>query len=174
MLAHIRNAKRQSARLALISPLALLALLASCQDYIPPPPHIAYGDLPASGSLSDARYAGFNRCIEQTTKMRCIKEEVFVEAIGPFKAAVDLKGSDGSGGFQELTLWHDWDQNAVFPITKALKAQGWHECLTGSGRKGDQAIYTLRGAAVSFTMDISYFGKRRLRVIPASSPQARC
>jgi hypothetical protein len=85
---------------------------------------------------------------------------------GPFNAALDLNGSNGGGGFDQLTLWHDRDQNAAVPVGNALERQGWQVCFTGEGSRGDQAIYTRPNAPVRISMDLSYWGKRRLRVIP--------
>ena len=85
---------------------------------------------------------------------------------GPFNAALDLNGSNGGGGFDQLILWHDRDQNAAIPVGNALERQGWRSCFTGEGFKGDQAIYTHERVRVRISMDLSYWGKRRLRVIP--------
>jgi hypothetical protein len=85
---------------------------------------------------------------------------------GPFNAALDLNGYDGGGGFDQLILWHDRDQNALIPVGAALERQGWRACFTGEGYKGDQAIYTHPEARVRMSMDLSYWGKRRLRVLP--------
>jgi hypothetical protein len=86
---------------------------------------------------------------------------------GPYEAALDLVGSDGAGGFGQLTLWHRRDQGAVLAIADVLKRQGWRSCFTGEDGKGDQAIYSLEGSPVKISMDISYWVNRRLRVIPA-------
>lgn len=95
---------------------------------------------------------------------------------GPFGAAVDFGASDGNGGFDQLTIWHDTDQQAVQSITDVLKRQGWLECFTRGGQDwGDQAIYTHNGSPVFVSMDISFWGKRRLRVIPAwRKTERRC
>jgi hypothetical protein len=94
---------------------------------------------------------------------------------GPFNAALDLNGSNGGGGFDQLTLWHDRDQNAAIPVGNALERQGWQVCFTGEGSRGDQAIYTRPNAPVRISMDLSYWGKRRLRVIPQwNDRDARC
>jgi hypothetical protein len=57
-----------------------------------------------------------------------------------------------------------------------LKRQGWLECFTRGGQDwGDQAIYTHNGSPVFVSMDISFWGKRRLRVIPAwRKTERRC
>ena len=86
---------------------------------------------------------------------------------GPYSAAVDLGGRDGSGGFNELSLWHDSDQNALFTVGDELERHGWTARMTGdSDKAGDQKIWTRAGVPVRLSMDISYWGKRRLRVIP--------
>ncbi len=99
--------------------------------------------------------------------MRCRRDGVMLLGQGPFDAALDLVGSDGAGGFDRLTLWHDRDQGAVLAITAVLERQGWRSCYTGEEDKGDQAIYSLEGSPVKISMDISYWAKRRLRVLPA-------
>ena len=108
--------------------------------------------------------------------MRCRRNGVMLEGQGPFSAAVDFGASDGNGGFDQLTLWHDTDQQAVQSITDALKHQGWFECFTKGGQDwADQAIYTHKGSRVFVSMDISFWGKRRLRVIPSwRKSEARC
>jgi hypothetical protein len=64
-------------------------------------------------------------------------------------------------------LWHDGDQFAVARLGQALERDGWKSCFTGRGNYGDQAIYSRPGAPVRFSMDISYWGKRRFRMLPA-------
>jgi hypothetical protein len=147
-----------------------LALLAGCGGPVrPPPPPLWFEGLPVSGSLADARKAGFGGCVEDRAKMRCRRGGVMLLGQGPYDAALDLVGSGGGGGFDQLTLWHDKDQGAVIAVTAALERQGWRSCLTGEGDKGDQAIYVLEGAPVRISMDISYWAKRRLRVLPAGN-----
>ncbi len=63
--------------------------------------------------------------------------------IASFEAAVDLRGSEGESGFDQITLWSDENQ------------------------AGDQAIFTKPGQAVRMSINISYYGKRRLRIMPA-------
>lgn len=65
-----------------------------------------------------------------------------------------------------MTLWHDRDQYAVYAITDALEQRGWRSCNTGTGDRGDQIIYTHPGVRVRVSMDLSYWGKRRLRILP--------
>ena len=146
---------------------AAFPLVASCggPDQ-PPPPPLAFEGLPVSGSLADAVKAGFTRCWKDTTEMRCRRDAVRLLGFGPFNAALDLDGSDGGGGFDQLILWHDRDQNALFEVGAALETRGWRSCFTGEGNKGDQAIYTHDAAPVRFAMDLSYWGKRRLRILP--------
>jgi hypothetical protein len=127
-----------------------------------------FDGLPVSGGLATARNAGFTYCIEFTVDMRCRKQVVMVLGQGPYRAAVDLEGSDGGGGFDQLTLWHDLDQTAVFAVGDTLERRGWRSCYrnTSQGDWGDQKIYRREGSSVRFSMDLSYWGKRRLRVIP--------
>ncbi len=150
-----------------ISVTLLVALLAGCggPDH-PPPPSLSFGGLPVSGSLDDGLKAGFTKCLVDTTEMRCRRNGVMFLGFGPLNAALDLNGNNGGGGFDQLTLWHDRDQNAAIAIGVALQERGWRSCLTGDGRWGDQAIYTRPDAPVRISMDISYWGKRRIRVIP--------
>lgn len=77
------------------------------------------------------------------------------------------------GGFDEVILWHDRDNYAVFDITEHLKRLGWKYCYTGMGRWGDQAIFTQEGAPVRISMDLTYYSKRRLRILPEWSNRAR-
>jgi hypothetical protein len=152
------------------------ALLGGCggPDHPPPPPFWFEG-LPVSGSLQDAHKAGFTSCWQDTTEMRCRRGGVMFLGFGPFNAALDLNGSNGGGGFDQLTLWHDRDQNAAIPVGAALERQGWRVCFTGEGSRGDQAIYTRPSAPVRISMDLSYWGKRRLRVIPEwNKREPRC
>ncbi|HEX9964208.1 MAG TPA: hypothetical protein VGB04_04415 [Allosphingosinicella sp.] len=145
-----------------------MALLAGCGGpQRPPPPPLWFEGLPVSGSLADAKKAGFGRCAEDRASMRCRRDAVMFLGQGPYDAALDLVGSDGAGGFDQLTLWHGRDQGAVLAITAVLERQGWRSCFTGEDGKGDQAIYSLEGSPVKISMDISYWAKRRLRVIPA-------
>jgi hypothetical protein len=154
----------------------LLAALAGCGGpKRPPPPPLVFDGLPVSGSLGDALRAGFDRCIEDTTEMRCRRGGVMLLGHGPFSAALDLVGSDGSGGFDHLVLWHDRDQNALFELEAALQRRGWRYCYTGEAHRGDQAIYRREGAPVLLSMDLSYWGKRRMRVMPEQrDPRLRC
>lgn len=147
-------------------PILLAISLAGCTQYPPPPPPLSFDGLPVTGSLADARKAGFTWCIEDTIEMRCRHDAVTFLGQGPFNAVVTLEGGSGQGGFYDLTLWHDRDQDALFTIGKELERQGWNTCYTGDGARGDQAIYTRAGSKVRISMDLSYWGKRRLRVLP--------
>lgn len=163
---------RQSAECAAA---VLLLMVAGCKQYPPPPAYEEFDGLPISGSLADARKAGFTNCFHDNVGMRCRRDDVTFQGYGPYKAAVDLGGSDGRGGFHELWLWHDEDQSAVFEIGKVLEAKGWRTCSTGIDTRGDQVIYTKAGAPVRLSMDISYWGKRRMRVIPNwNTRERRC
>jgi hypothetical protein len=151
-------------RLALL--LALLLLTGCTPHYPPAPPRHSFEGLPVSGSLSDAQKAGFTACVQDTASFRCRRTGVMLEGQGPYSAAIDLIGSDGSGGYDHLTLWHDSDQIAVQAVGDALERHGWLSCLSGKENRGDQEIYTRPGAHVRIAIDISYWGKRRLRIIP--------
>lgn len=154
----------------------VLLLVAGCGPSVKPPPSVWFGGLPASGSHADARRAGFTACVQADWfSLRCRRHGVMIAGTGPYEAAVDLAGHDGSGGFDQVTLWHDGDQYAVYAITDALERRGWQSCNTGDGERGDQIIYTLAGTHVRVSMDLSYWGKRRLRVIPEwNRKERRC
>ena len=155
-----------------VFPVAML--IAGCEPTYPPPPaYQSYAGLPVSGSLAQLRRAGFGGCTSGTTSMRCGRRNVRWGELGPYQAAADLRGSDGRGGFDHLTLWHDQDQSAVNLIGEALKREGWKMCLTGEGRNGNQAVYTRDGSPVWVSMDLSYWMKRRLRVF-AGAKRAAC
>ena len=148
---------------------------AGCEPVRAPPPTLFFAGLPVSGTVADARAAGFTDCVDlDAVHIRCGRRGVMVGTAGPYHAAVDLDGSHGEGGFTELTLWNDHDNDAVFRIGEALERNGWTRCLTGDGHAGDQAVYTRAGAPARVSMDISYWSKRRLRVIPATAPGGRC
>lgn len=158
--------------------LCLLVLpVAACGPHRPPPPRVMFGDLPASGSFADAQKAGFTTCFQpDAISMRCSRHGVMLEGTGPYEAAVDLVGGDGSGGFYEMTLWHKQDQYAVYAITDVLEKRGWKHCSTaGATGGGDQIIYTRAGAPVRVSMDLSYWASRRLRLIPLwNTKERRC
>ncbi|WP_238542441.1 hypothetical protein [Sphingomonas sp. PAMC 26621] len=127
------------------------------------------------GSLADARHAGFTDCVQPDwDRLRCRRHSVTVKGAGPFEAAVDLAGHDGSGGFDQLIVWHQADQYAVYKITDVLDAEHWRNCSTGTGDRGDQIVYTRTGMPVRMSMDLSYWGKRRLRVLPDAATKRPC
>lgn len=157
--------------------LLLILLLAACEPRRTPPPAQWFEGLPVRGSKADAQRAGFTDCIAMSAQtLRCRRHGVMLLGQGPYVAAVDLLYSDGSGGFDALILWHDRDQNAVATVGDLLEKQGWHTCRTGPNEnQGDQEIYTKAGALIRFSMDLSYWGKRRLRLLPElNQPTGRC
>ena len=46
-------------------------------------------------------------------------------------------------------------------------------CETGNERWGDQDIYTRQGVPVRVSMDLSYYGKRRARILPPWNQRER-
>ncbi len=148
--------------------LLALFLCAGCGPYRSPPARLLYDGLPVSGSRADATRAGFTECMSFTAAdLRCRRHNVMIAGQGPYEAAVDMVGGDGSGGFDQITFWSDGDQEEVYKITDVFEQQGWKQCMTGTDERGDQLIYTHPGSPVWIAMDLSYWGKRRLRVIPA-------
>lgn len=149
------------------APLLAVLLLAGCSRPPASPPKLLFEGLPVSGSLADAKRAGFTDCVQPDwNSLRCRRHGVVLAGAGPYEAAVDFNSGDGGGGFDQLVLWHDRDQYAVYRITDVLDRTGWTNCSTGSGDRGDQIIYSRHGAAVRMWMDLSYWGKRRLRILP--------
>lgn len=143
-------------------------LCAGCEADRPPPPTAFYDGLPISGSFADAQRAGFTNCSNaDSERVRCRRSGVMLGGQGPYEAAIDLVES--RGGFVELTLWHQQDQYAVYRIRDAMKGKGWRYCFTGTEHIGDQVVYTRKSTPVTISMDLSYWGKRRLRVIPNGS-----
>jgi hypothetical protein len=176
-LAHGQRLSQSRGQSAFFTPLLFLTLLASCSEERRPPAVFLFETLPVSGSLADARRAGFTACLSSNVEMRCRKERVFFRQRGPFSAAVDLQGGEGMGGFDHLTLWHSSDQSALVAITNALRNEGWSECLTpiGTGWEG-QAIYQHKGSPVFIALDLTYWDRRTLKVfqaVPAKIPQCR-
>lgn len=162
-------------------PRALLAAalaVAGCQADTPPPAGLTFLALPIAGPRSLASAAGFDRCVYvDAVSLRCRKSGVALMGAGPYEAAVDMRGKDGRSGFGHLTLWHDDDQRALYPAIRALAKDGWTMCFTGTEQAGDQAIFTKAGAPVRIYMDISYYGKRRIRIFPptrAPRPSSPC
>ena len=174
--AYGKRVSRSGGRSAFLAPLLFLTLLASCGEERQPPAAFLFDNLPVSGSLADARHAGFNACLSSNVGMRCRKEGVFLLRHGPFSAAVDLQGGDGTGGFDHLTLWHSSDQSALVAITNVLRNEGWSECLkaVGGGCEG-QAIYQHKGSPIFIALDLTYWGRRGLKVFPAATTKIpRC
>lgn len=150
-----------------IAALAGLAALGACNLDPPPPPSLVFAGLPVSGDWPVARRTGFTSCIElDAIHLRCRRHGVMLFGQGPYEGAVDLSGSNGKSGFNQLTLWSDTDQDGVYQVIVALARRGWHYCYTETRNGGDQAIFTRAGAPVRMSMDISYWGKRRLRILP--------
>lgn len=148
---------------------ALMAavLLAGHEPARTPPRMLAFAGLPVSGSAADSLRAGFDKCVYlDVIRVRCRRHEVMVLGEGPYEAALDLTGTDGAGGFDQLTLWSDRNQEAVYKLVEALQRVGWRHCETGDERWGDQDIYSREGAPVRVSMDLSYYDKRRVRLIP--------
>ncbi len=146
---------------------ALLAAGCHSEPPAPPPPSISFAGLPVSGSLADAKRAGFDNCLQMDGgHMRCRRSGVMLLGEGPYEAALDLLEGDGSGGFRQITLWHDRDQSAPLKVGDALKKQGWSFRYTGEGARGDQMILVRKDAPVHFSIDLSYWGKRRVRILP--------
>jgi hypothetical protein len=138
-----------------------------------PPERLMFDGLPVTGSLGDARREGFTYCLDFITTMRCRRSGVMLMNHGPFSAAVDLDGRDGRGGFRQIILWHDREQTAPSDLARDLEAQGWHSCLTARHNWGDQNILRRAGSPVRISIDLSYYAKRRIRIIPekfASEP----
>jgi hypothetical protein len=155
--------------------MAMLTLL-GCRPIREPPPLAIFAGLPISGNLKDAHRAGFTSCFNtDAISVRCRRHGVMILGFGPYEAAVDLDGGDGEGGFDELTIWHDRDRHAVFTVTESLKKRGWKFCYTGQDDRGDQMIMTHDGVDARVSTDLSYYSKRRLRILPASNKSGgRC
>jgi hypothetical protein len=154
--------------------LAVLLLCGGCDDGRRAPPPMRFEGLPISGSAADAVRAGFTKCIDLgPVKLRCRKHDVMLLGEGPFEAAVDLVGYNARGGFYELTLWKDGSQEDVYKLAEALQRRGWMHCETGDDHAGDQDIYTRAGVPVRASMDLSYYGKRRFRIMPLSNRRER-
>lgn len=150
--------------------LALALLIAGCQPDRPPPPALRFRQLPVSGDRASAVAAGFDRCIlVDAVNIRCRKAGVSLFGAGPYQAAVDLRGKDGRSGFDHVTIWHDRDQRALYRVVEAIAKSGWTLCYTGTDRGGDQAIFSRPGEPVRIYLDLSYWGKRRIRIYPAGA-----
>lgn len=163
-------ARRSLRGLLRIGAVTTVIMCTACEPARTPPPSVFFAGLPVSGSVRDAKASGFTDCVNlDAVHIRCRRHGVMVGDAGPYDAAVDLDGSTGAGGFDQLTLWDDRDNDTVFKLAAALERSGWTKCLTGDGRVGDQAIYTHDGAPVRASMDISYWSKRRLRFVPVAN-----
>jgi hypothetical protein len=161
-----------AARISARAFLALALLVVGCTPNRRPPPEILFAGLPVSGSLDAAKRAGFVRCFNMDAiNVRCRRPGVMIHGLGPFEAAVDLRGSEGQSGFDHLTLWHDEDQSALYKVLVSLHRMGWRSCLTGTDRAGGQAIFTHPNSPVRVSVDISYYGERRMRIFPKWRPQ---
>jgi hypothetical protein len=133
----------------------------------PPPPAVHFAGLPVSGNLRTARNAGLNDCFNiDAVNVRCRMHRMMFLGNGPYEAAVDLAGSKGQLGYDHLTLWSDDDQAALYAILISLYRLGWRSCHSENLVGGDQAIFTHAGAPARISIDISYYGKRRLRIFP--------
>lgn len=154
-----------------------LVLTTACERApdAPPPANLSFEGLPVMGDLAFARNAGFTRCMELGRYLRCRREGVAFGGGGPYQAAVDAVGREGASGFQELSLWSDTDQSALSRVGDDLVAQGWDECRTGEEDRGDQRILTKAGSPVRISIDITYWGNRRLRILPErGQPMGHC
>jgi hypothetical protein len=125
-----------------------------------------FDGLPVAGSWRDAQKAGFSYCIDFKVTMRCRRTGLTLMGHGPYSAAVDLAGGDGRGGFNQLTLWSDRDQDAPIDLADDLERRGWESCRTKRNGWGDQYIFMRQGSPLRISIDISYYGKRRIRIIP--------
>ena len=144
-------------------------------DYGSPPARQLFEGLLVAGSLRDAEQAGFTYCIDFKVTLRCRRSGLMLMGHGPFKAAVDLVGGDGRGGFHQLTLWHDWNQDMPIDVAQDLERQGWDSCRTMLNNAGDQHIFKRKGSPLRISIDISYYGKRRIRIIPDwRGPEPHC
>ncbi|MES2336640.1 MAG: hypothetical protein V4537_00925 [Pseudomonadota bacterium] len=133
-----------------------------------------FDGLPITGNRAFAERLGFTSCVDTASALRCRKDGVMLFGTGPYEAAVDL-ARNGRSGFTLLTVWHDRNQSAVFAVSDALAARGWHLCRTGWEDRGDQEIWTKPGARVRVMMDLSYWSKRRIRVLPEEGqPTGKC
>jgi len=140
----------------------------------PPPPDQSFAGLPVTGNLASARRKGFRDCFNvDAVNIRCRRHGVMLNGHGPFEAAVDLRGSKGQHGFDHLTLWSDGDQMALYKVLPAFYRSGWRSCHTELGHWGGEAIFTRRGIPVFMSIDISYWGKRRLRMFPLWYPRTK-
>lgn len=159
----------------LLVPSALVAMLLilpfivhwrTISSYGAPPAAQRFDGLLVAGNLRDALAAGFTYCIDFNVTLRCRRNGLMLLGFGPFDAAVDLAGGDGRGGFNQLILWHKGSQDVPVDVSQYLENHGWASCITARGNWGDQHIFMRKGAPVRISIDISYYGRRRIRVIP--------
>lgn len=152
---------------------SVLALASGCgrADDAPPPPRLSFQGLPVTGDLDLARQAGFTSCLEYNIYFRCRREGVMFEGVGPFHAAVDARGTDGASGFREVSLWSVENQHILPRLARRLVSEGWSECRTGEEDRGDQHILTKAGSPVRLSIDITYWGNRRLRILPEAGQE---
>jgi hypothetical protein len=151
---------------------AIALLCGGCTPNRPPPPTLMFAGLPVSGNLDAAVRSGFTYCFNMDAiNLRCRRHGIMFYGHGPYEAAVDLRGGYGESGFNHLTIWHDNDHEALYEVLVPLYREGWRFCHTGIGHAGDQAIFTHKNIPFRISLDISFYGKRRLRVFPTSSPQ---
>ena len=147
-----------------------LLLAAGCTPVRDPPPTLTFMGLPVSGARADAERAGFDDCFNiDAVHVRCRRHAITVAGSGPYEGAVDLVGAAGEGGFDQLILWHLRDNYAVYAIADALERADWRWCYTGDDHRGDQMIMTRAGMPVRASMDLSYYAKRRFRLLPAAN-----
>lgn len=140
-----------------------------------PPPNTSLNGLPITGSVPFAKSLGFTRCLDFNAYLRCRREGIMFAGEGPYSGAVDSSGTDGRSGFDQLTMWSEQDQFVVTKVGLRLLAAGWTLCRTGTADRGDQSIYTKAGSPVRVSIDASYWGKRRLRVLPEQGqPTGKC
>src|SRR3954462_7609272 len=133
----------------------------------PPPPAQWFAGLPVSGNLANALRAGFDDCPQMdAVNIRCRRHGIMIYRNGPYEAAVDLHGSKGQSGFDHLTVWNVRDQSALYKVLGSLHDRGWTSCHTEFSLGGGQAIFKHRASPVFFSMDLNYYGKRRLRIFP--------
>lgn len=160
---------------AMVLALPFLVQWRTEQAYLHVPPTRYFDDLPVAGSWRDAQKAGFSYCIDFKVTMRCRRTGLKLMGHGPYSAAVDLAGGDGRGGFDQLTLWSDRDQDAPIDLADDLERRGWESCRTKRNGWGDQHIFMQKGSHLRISIDISYYGKRRIRVIPEwNEPKPVC
>lgn len=156
--------------------IAVMLLAGGCQaERMTPPANLKVDGLPITGSIAFARSLGFTQCLDFNAYFRCRRQGLSFAGEGPYSGAVDTRGPEGSGGFDQLTLWSEDDQFAVTAVGKRLIANGWQLCRTGTEDRGDQSIYRKAGSRVRVSIDASYWGKRRLRILPErGQPTGKC